>query len=238
MTNVVFGFASTFTVASLSVLHIPPRRSSELTELGRRYYVQPILIVLATKFNVDYSTVANLPTLLQGGYATGLLLITPLGDLIRFVRGIPAERRADFRSRRELLLLLVSCGAVLTIILPFVPLSGFSVICYFLGAASVTPQILLPLAADLAPPHKRASALSIVLAGLLFGILFARVLAGVVAQQTSVDVVWYISFGLQLLILGMLWGMVPDYPAKNSHLTYRHILASMATVRPPASNTS
>jgi hypothetical protein len=69
--------------------------------------------------------------------------------------------------------------------LAFVPLIGFEVICYFLGAVSVTPQVLLPLAGDLAPTEKRASAIAIVLSGLLFGILFARFLGGIIAELGS-----------------------------------------------------
>lgn len=83
--NLIFGFASTFTVASL-------------------YYVQPILPELALRFDVDYNEVVNLPTLLQAGYAVGLLLITPLGDLVR---------------RRQLLLLLVTSASICTMSVTF-----------------------------------------------------------------------------------------------------------------------
>lgn len=69
---------------------------------------------------------------------------------------------------------------------------------FFLGLVSVTPQILLPLAGDLAPPNRRASAISIVLAGLLLGILFARVLAGLIADKGNVSDIYWMSFGLQV----------------------------------------
>jgi hypothetical protein len=46
---------------------------------------------------------------------------------------------------------------------------------FLIGMCSVVPQILIPMAADLAPPERRASAISIVLAGLLCGVLYARV---------------------------------------------------------------
>ncbi|KAI0312615.1 major facilitator superfamily domain-containing protein [Amylostereum chailletii] len=94
--------------------------------------------------------------------------------------------------------------------------------------ASVAPQILIPLAADLAPPARRASAISIVLSGLLFGVLIARVVAGVIAQFASWRVVYFMAIGVQVGVLGALWITLPDYPAKNAHLTYLHILYSMA----------
>lgn len=93
---------------------------------------------------------------------------------------------------------------------------------------SVVPQILMPFAADLAPPERRASALSIVLAGLLLGVLIARVLAGIIANFASWRIVYWLAFGLQTGILGLLYFMLPDFPAKNEHMTYGGILYSMA----------
>jgi predicted MFS family arabinose efflux permease len=43
----------------------------------------------------------------------------------------------------------------------------------------------MPLTVDLAPPQRRATYISIVLAGLLTGVLFACILSGIIAQYTS-----------------------------------------------------
>jgi len=104
----------------------------------------------------------------------------------------------------------------------------FQILCFFIGATSMAPQILIPLAADLAPPSKRASAISIVFSGLLFGILIARVLAGVIAQYATWRVVYYMAIGVQCAVVAMLWATIPDYPAKNTNLTYVEILCTMA----------
>ena len=146
-------------------------------------------------------------------YATGNVFISTLGDLVR---------------RRGLLLILVFICASLTIGLAVTNnLAAFEAICYIIGMVSVVPQILMPLAADLAPPERRASALSIVLAGLLLGVLIARVLAGIIAQFASWRVVYYMAIGVQYAVLGMLYLMLPDYPAKNTGMTYFGILWSM-----------
>ncbi|GAA5981706.1 hypothetical protein JCM11641_004221 [Rhodosporidiobolus odoratus] len=177
------------------------------------YYPQPILIVLSQKFDVSYDEVTNIPTFLQASYALGLAFICPCGDLVR---------------RRPMLLILVACSAILSLVLALVPsVAAFQAVSFFLGASSVTPQILLPLSGDLAPPERRGSALSIVLSGLLLGILIARVLAGLIAEKASVSALYYMSFGLQALIWVMVYAMVPDYPAKNKHLSYFEILWSM-----------
>ncbi|KAI0775578.1 MFS general substrate transporter [Trametes elegans] len=193
--NATFGIASTFIVANL-------------------YYCQPLLIQFSESFGVTYKEVSNIPTLVQAGYAVGILFITPLGDLVR---------------RRPLLLLLNFLTASLTIGLAITKsLAAFEALSFLVGVGSVVPQILMPLAADLAPAERRASALSIVLSGLLFGVLIARVLAGVVAQFVSWRIVYFIAIGVQYVVLAMLYWMLPDYPAKNKGITYWGVLYSMA----------
>ncbi|KAJ8580363.1 MFS general substrate transporter, partial [Rhizopogon salebrosus TDB-379] len=144
----------------------------------------------------------------------GLLLISPLGDLVR---------------RRQLMLLLIVLSTVITVGLAITRnLQVFEILSFFIGVATVTPQILMPLAADLAPPERRASALSVVLSGLMLGVLIARVLAGVIGNFTSWRVVYYMSIGVQSLVLIGAYLILPDYPAKNRDLTYFQILFSMA----------
>ncbi|KAI0671252.1 MFS general substrate transporter [Trametes maxima] len=204
--NVTFGIASTFIVANL-------------------YYCQPLLsdnpliflvplVEFSWSFGVTYREVSNIPTLVQAGYGIGILFITPLGDLVR---------------RRPLLILLNIIIASLTIGLAITKnLVVFEVLSFLIGIGSVAPQILTPLPVDLAPPERRASALSIVLSGLLFGVLIARVLAGVVAQFVTWRVVYYVAIGVQCAVLVMLYWTLPDYPAKNKGFTYFGILYSMA----------
>jgi len=74
---------------------------------------------------------------------------------------------------------------------------------------------MLPLVGDLAPPKSRATALSIVVSGLLFGMLIARVLSGVVAQFIGWRWIYWIALILQYLICFLLWLYMPDYPSTN-----------------------
>ncbi|KAG7088963.1 hypothetical protein E1B28_012908 [Marasmius oreades] len=192
--QVAFGFASTFTVANL-------------------YYCQPILIELSKSFQVSYSRISDVPILIQAGYAIGLLLISPLGDLVR---------------RRQLTITLVILTTGLTIGLAVTNrVEVFVALSFLVGVANVTPQILMPLAADLAPPEKRASAISVVFAGLLLGVLIARVISGIIAQYTTWRVVYYFAIAVQVVVLAGCYPLLPDYPAKNKHLTYWQIMLSM-----------
>lgn len=74
---------------------------------------------------------------------------------------------------------------------------------------------MLPLVGDLAPPHRRAAALSVVVSGLMLGILVARVLSGTMTNFVTWRAVYWMSLGLQYSIFVMLWLFMPDYPSTN-----------------------
>jgi predicted MFS family arabinose efflux permease len=83
---------------------------------------------------------------------------------------------------------------------------------------------MLPLVGDLAPAHRRATALSIVVSGLLLGMLVARLLSGVVAQFIGWRYIYWIAFALQYLILILLWLFMPDYPSTNPLHSWTELL--------------
>ncbi|QIW95019.1 hypothetical protein AMS68_000537 [Peltaster fructicola] len=192
--NILFGFAGAFTVANL-------------------YYTHPILNILAEDFGVEYVQVSQIPTLAQAGYAVGLLLLCPLGDLLR---------------RRPFVLYLVFLTATLTIGLCLTSsLSVFSALTFLIGVCTVTPQLMLPLVGDLAPPNRRAAAMSIVVSGLMLGILIARLLSGVMTNYTSWRNVYWLSVGLQYIIWLGLWLFMPAYPSTNAGMNYFKLLWSI-----------
>ncbi|KAF7341531.1 MFS superfamily [Mycena venus] len=195
--NMSLGFASTVTVANL-------------------YYSQPLLINLAGAFDVSYSKVSEVPTLLQAGYAVGVVFISPLGDLVR---------------RRQLILLCLFMSTALTVGLSVTnSFIAFEVLSFLVGATSIITTVMQPLAADLAPPHRRATAISVVISGLLLGVLLARVLSGILGQFSTWRSAYYFGVGAQSLALVWLYLIIPDYPAKNAgtELTYWRILWTMA----------
>ncbi|EME77331.1 uncharacterized protein MYCFIDRAFT_158198 [Pseudocercospora fijiensis CIRAD86] len=165
------------------------------------YYNHPILNILAHDFGVEYVQVSQIPTLAQAGYAVGLLFLCPLGDMLR---------------RRPFVLSLVFFTATMCIGLAATSsIQVFSAIQFITAVTTVTPQLMMPLVGDLAPPNRRAFALSIVTTGLMLGILVARLLSGVVTQYTSWRTIYWMSVGLQYLIFLLLWCFMPDYPATN-----------------------
>ncbi|CBY00054.1 hypothetical protein LEMA_P076430.1 [Plenodomus lingam JN3] len=189
--NVLFAFAAGFTVANL-------------------YYNHPILNILAHDFGVRYEQVAQIPTVMQAGYAAGLLFLCPLGDLL---------------PRRPFVCGLVLFTATMWLVLCLTSdLGTFTAISFIVAVTTVTPQLMLPLVGDLAPPNRRAAALSVVVSGLMLGVLVARVLSGTMANFVTWRAVYWMALGLQYSIFILLWLFMPDYPATNPGMNYFRIL--------------
>lgn len=151
---------------------------------------------------------------MQAGYAAGLLFLCPLGDIFR---------------RRAFVLILVFFTATMWIGLCVTKsFNVFLAISFITAVSTVTPQLMLPLVGDLAPLHRRATALSIVVSGLLLGMLIARLLSGILTQYTSWRSIYWFSLGVQYLILILLFLFMPDYPSTNpGGLNYFKMLFSI-----------
>ncbi|EAT84684.2 hypothetical protein HBH56_047510 [Parastagonospora nodorum] len=147
---------------------------------------------------------------MQAGYAAGLLFLCPLGDLL---------------PRRPFVCSLVFCTATLWLGLCLTTsLNLFTALSFLTAITTVTPQLMLPLVGDLAPPHRRAAALSIVVSGLMLGVLIARVLSGTMTNFVTWRAVYWMALGLQYIIFVLLWCFMPDYPATNPGMNYFRIL--------------
>lgn len=80
----------------------------------------------------------------------------------------------------------------------------FAALSFITGLTSVTTQIMIPLASSLAVPDKRARAMSICGAGIMCGLLFARLFSGILTNYTSWRTIFYFALGLQYATLGLL----------------------------------
>ncbi|GAA5822773.1 hypothetical protein JCM11251_004373 [Rhodosporidiobolus azoricus] len=178
------------------------------------YYAQPILVQLSEYFDVEYDKVTRAPSLIQAGYLCGIILISPLGDIL---------------PRRPLVLGLVALGATVAVGLALCPtFTSFEALHFLAGIFNVTPQILIPLAADLAPPARRASMTSIVLSGLIGGMVWGRLFAGLLSRFTGSPLhTYWLAAGSQYFLLLILWWFMPVIPPKKTGLNYVQMLWSM-----------
>ncbi|BCQ41166.1 MULTISPECIES: MFS transporter [Erwinia] len=179
------------------------------------YYVQPLLATIAQTFDLSFHQAGFIVTTAQLGYAAGLLLLVPLGDML--------ERRGLI----VIMSLLAAGGMVIT------ALSG-SLMMMLLGTVltglfSVVAQLLVPLAASLAAPEKRGKVVGTVMSGLLLGILLARTVAGGLAQLGGWRLVYWVASVLMVMMALALWRGLPRYK-QSVPLNYGQLLGSIFTL--------
>lgn len=176
------------------------------------YYAQPLLHTLGKAFGVPVHIAGLIVTITQLGYASGLLLFVPLGDLI--------ERRR-----------LVVAGTVLTsIALMFAAMAPtiewFLFASLIIGFTSVVVQILVPFAAHLAEDHARGRVVGLVMSGLLLGILLARTVSGFWSDVWGWRSMFWLAAGLMLLQAVVLHRVLPLDSIKPK-LSYRELMVSV-----------
>lgn len=177
------------------------------------YLLQPLVGTVAREFRATDAAVGQATTWGQIGYAIGLFLIVPLGDMI---------------ERRSLTIgsLLASVVALLAMARADSPLV-LSVTAFLVGVTTITPQLLVPFAASIALPETRGRAVGTVMSGLLLGILLARTVSGAlvaVVGWRGVYVVAAIAMGLLAVSLRFL---LPQRKEENPPGSYRELLGSV-----------
>jgi len=162
------------------------------------YYVQPILGNIIQFFKVSDAQAGSLSMLSQIGYGLGLFFLIPLGDKLS---------RKNLSLTLLLLLSLTAVGIAYTKSFPLL-----MILSVLIGIFSVTPQILIPLAAFV-NADTRGKTVGTILSGLLIGILGARVLSGWIATRWDWTMVYKISAGLCFVLLLLLKRYMPDVPS-------------------------
>lgn len=146
------------------------------------YYNQPILVLIETE--LPGGAAGLVPMATQLGYAAGLFLLVPLGDI--------RERRGLIVTQFGLIALALALAAV-------APTAVFLMAAsLLLGIAASVAQQILPFAAHLAPPERRGQTVGTVLAGILTGILLSRTLSGFVGTYAGWRAMFWLGVPLAL----------------------------------------
>lgn len=175
------------------------------------YYAQPLLDTIAASFGVSSGTAGLVVTLGQIGYAVGLALLVPVGDLV---------------SPRRLVPIVLTGTAAALVASALAPTIGALIAAALLvGLGSVAAQILVPLAANLAADHNRGQVVGKVMSGLLIGILLARTLSGFVAATGSWRSIYWLGAVLMTGLAVVLARALPAVGTRSS-LGYGGLLKS------------
>ena len=179
------------------------------------YYNQPLLDDMARTFHVGSGKAGQVGGLTQLGYATGMLFIAPLADMIR---------------RKRLILV---CLALATVALVLVGMAtGINLLItasYFVGIFSLIPQLLVPMTAHLAKPEERGAKIGFVMSGLLLGILLSRTISGFVGAHLGWRAMFYIAAGIMVVLWLLLFFLLPEVEPEYTG-TYGALMKSLLTL--------
>ncbi|PWC52297.1 MFS transporter [Azospirillum sp. TSA6c] len=147
------------------------------------YYAQPLVGLIGPAVGLSPETASLVVTLTQVGYGAGLILLVPLGDLLE--------------NRRLVVVTLCSTVAALLVAAVAPTASLFLTASFLIGVTSVAVQMLVPLAAHMAPEASRGQVVGNVMSGLLLGILLARPVSSLIADSLG----WRAVFGLSAVVM-------------------------------------
>ncbi|HTF09668.1 MAG TPA: MFS transporter [Asanoa sp.] len=180
--------------------------------VGNLYWAQPLLGLIAGDLHASTATAGWLVTTTQIGYAVGVLLIVPLGDV---------------RGRRKLLPGVLLCCAAALLACALAPTIGLLLAATTaLGLTTVAGPILMPLAGDLADDTNRGRVVGTVASGLLIGILASRTISGLLADAAGWRAVFAVAALVTATLAVVLHRALPALPPKAT-ISYSTLIASV-----------
>jgi predicted MFS family arabinose efflux permease len=150
------------------------------------YYIQPLLATIAWTFRISVAKAGTIAMLTQFGAALGMLLFVPLGDT---------------RERRRLIVgLLVAESVCLAAMASAQNFAWLAMASLGIGITTATVHVIVPFATHLASAARRGATIGTILGGLLFGILLARTLSGLLGEWVGWRAIYWLASGLMLLL--------------------------------------
>ncbi len=176
------------------------------------YYAQPLIGPIAASLGLAPHAAGLIVTMTQIGYAAGLVFLVPLGDLV---------------ENRKIVIVCVALTAIAVGSAALASSSAaFLASASAIGLGSAAVQIIVPLAAHLAPDAVRGRVVGAVTSGLMIGIMAARPVASFIASQTS----WRVVFGASaflMVALGLVLSRTLPVRKPQARMSYGALIASM-----------
>ena len=179
------------------------------------YYAQPLVALMGQGVGLSVSSQSFLVTVTQIGYAIGLVLLVPLGDIF---------------ENRKVILVTMAANVVSLIGMALAPgLFALFAMTLIVGVTSCAAQMLVPLAANLAPEKARGQVVGNVMSGLLGGILLARPVASFLADYVGWRGVFGLSSATVLGLLACAFFLLPTREPKGER-GYRALIRSLGSL--------
>lgn len=179
------------------------------------YYCQPLVILIAKEFFIPEDQAATITYLTQAGYAIGMFIMVPLGDKLE------RKKQIQYTTFAAIIALVLAATSRNFLML--------QIASFLIGAFSIVPQLILPLAASLASPEQRGKVIGTIMSGLLVGILISRTVSGFAGLWIGWRGMFWIAAGLCLLIMIVIQ---KKFPANRPDFkgTYIQLINSMITL--------
>lgn len=185
------------------------------------YFAQALIGEIAPAVHLRGGAAGLVVTLTQLGYGAGLFFVVSLADLVE--------------NRRLILLMTIgACLGELGIWFSAGPVS-FLLFSFATGFCSVSAQIMVPLAAHLAPERSRGRVVGNIMGGLITGIMLARPAASGLAAVAGWRAIFAVSAASMAALAVVLARTLPER-RPNPGLRYRELLVSSLSLlaRTPA----
>ncbi len=180
--------------------------------VGNLYWAQPLLDDIARSLHVPTGIAGVLITVTQLSYAVGVLLLGPLGDML---------------DRRTLIPVLVTVTGLALILCSVAPVFGVLLLgLALLGASTISGQLLVALAGDLAEPARRGRTVGTVVSGILIGILLSRTVSGAVAALFGWRAIYVVAAVIAFVLAVLLRRAIPKLPAR-ARTSYPALIRSL-----------
>lgn len=182
------------------------------------YYIHPIIGEVARAFGVGEAEIGLVPALNQLALALGILLLLPLGDFYR---------------NRTLCLIFVAgqtlCLGGMVLAPGFIAFTAASTL---LGFVTIAPYLIPAYASKRVAPERLGAVTAQLTAAVIFGILVARVGAGIIAARADWHTVYVCALALMAAVTAFLpvamksEGGAPKQPPAS----YGALIASVFTL--------
>ena len=183
--------------------------------IANLYWAQPLLGFIARDLRVATATAGWLVTATQIGYAVGILLIVPLGDVLDRRRFVPVLLLTSAAA-----LLLCALAPSIGVLLPALAV---------LGMTTVSGQVLAPLAGDLAGEAHLGRVVGAVGSGTLTGILASRTISGLVGGAAGWRTIFVLAAAVAVVLAVGLYRAIPPL-APRTRMPYPALIASVVVM--------
>lgn len=183
--------------------------------VGNLYFVQPLLARIS--LDLGTSTIDNgwLVTSVQLGYAFGIILLLPLGDVLNRKKFVP------------IMMTLAGLGQLAISIAP--NFTTVAIAFLVVGFTTISGQVLVPLTNELSDESNRGSNSGLIVSGMIIGILGARTISGTLSDLIG----WHGTFAVigfaNIALAYALYVNIPQLPV-GEKVAYPKLVTGIFTL--------